>query len=370
MKIAIIRRRYTEYGGAEIFIERLTQQMALDGPSIISTEWNTKDKNINFIQAKDSGLSRKSRLVKFNQSVSKILKAKKFDIIQSHERMLGVDIFRAGDGVHASWLDKLSSESSFIKNFWLRHDGYHQEVLRLEKLMAQDSRIQFVANSSMTKNDLINYLNVPQNRIFTIKNGFDNSEIIPASLEEKIKSKINLGLNPDCPHILFVGSGFERKGAFFLAEAAKLLPNIQISIVGKDKKLSLLEKYINSQKLESRVFIRGPQKNINQYYESADVFCLPSLYDSFSNAVLEALAYGIPCVLTQNVGMHDAVSSFLAGHNCIRNPESIASAIDKTLGSIDQLSINARSLSNQYATNQPMTQWANLYKHVMDSKQS
>ncbi len=368
MKLAIIRRNYSDFGGAEIFINRLVEQLNLDDVSIISNNWPTKDPNTKFIQAHQSGFSRKSKLIHFNQTVAKIIHSHKFDVIQSHERMCGIDIFRAGDGVHASWIDKFSNESGFAKKLFLKHDPYHNEVIRLEKLMAKDERIKFVANSLMTKNDLINYLNVPQERIFTIKNGFDSSQISRPTTDEKFQAKKDLGINPELPFVLFVGSGYQRKGAFLLAKAAELLPNIQIGIIGKDKKIQQLKSDIQSKNLQNRLFIFGPQKNIANYFKAADIFCLPSLYDSFSNAVLEALAFGIPCILTSNVGMHDAVSNFFAGIGCERNPDSIAHAIESGIKNQNQLSDNALFLSQKYSSETPVKEWAKLYQLIMSTK--
>lgn len=368
MRLAIIRRSYSDFGGAEIFINRLLEQLNLEDVSIISSDWPSTSQKINYIHAGQPGFTRRSRLINFNKSVSEILKKHNFDIIQSHERMSGIDIFRAGDGVHASWLEKLSNESGFTKKFWLSQDSYHQEILRLEKLMAQDSRITFVANSAMTKNDLENYLNLSPNRIVTIKNGFDNSKIEPPSIEEKHDAKFNLGIDPDLPFVLFVGSGFQRKGAHLLVKVAEIYPNIQVGIVGKDKYLDQLINYVHRKKLQTRVFVYGPQKEIGRFYKAADIFCLPSLYDSFSNAVLEALAYGLPCVLTPNVGMHDAVNLFYAGTSCERNIESIADAIKKALNNQSQLSANALSLSNKYSSENSSEAWAMLYQSIMNSK--
>lgn len=368
MKLAIIRRTYSDFGGAEVFINRLVNSLNLDDVSIISNKWQTANPQTKFIWADHKGFTRKSRLIKFNQSVSEILNSQNFDIVQSHERMLGIDIFRAGDGVHASWIEKLSNESGYAKKVWLKHDPYHQEIIRLEKLMAQDDRITFVANSLMTRNDLINYLNLAPNRIVTIKNGFDNSNITPSSEKEKRVVKANLGINPDLPLILFIGSGFQRKGAFLLAKVAEVLPSIQIGIIGKDKALHKLTSEVHSKKLQDRIFIYGPQKDTKPYLQAADIFCLPSLYDSFSNAVLEALAYGLPCVLTPNVGMHDAVQLFFAGQSCSRNVESIAHSIEKALKNQEQLSMNALNLSKKYSTENPNKAWGELYQSIMNAK--
>ncbi len=79
--------------------------------------------------------------------------------------------------------------------------------------------------------------------------------------------------------------GFARKGAFELVQALKLLPAFQLIIVGKDKKLRKIHKLVHQYDLTNRVIITGPQHDVKPYLNAADIFCLPSSYDSFPNAV-------------------------------------------------------------------------------------
>jgi glycosyltransferase involved in cell wall biosynthesis len=128
--------------------------------------------------------------------------------------------------------------------------------------------------------------------------------------------------------VLFVGSGFERKGAFEIVEAIKLLPKFQAIIVGQDKKIQQLRNLARGHK----VLITGPQDDIQKYLDASDIFCLPSLYDSLPNAALEALCCGLPIVLTKDVGLAPHIEKNLAGVICKKDKHSIADALIKAWG--------------------------------------
>ena len=145
-----------------------------------------------------------------------------------------------------------------------------------------------------------------------IENGIDTRSFHPASASKKEASKKQLSLNPKLPVVLFVGSGFERKGAFEIVAAIKLLPKFQAIIVGQDKKINQLRDLARGH----NILVTGPQDNIQKYLDAADIFCLPSLYDSLPNAALEALCCGLPIVLTKDVGLAPHIVKNLAGVIC------------------------------------------------------
>ena len=134
MKIAIIRRKFTAFGGAENFILRASSGLSQLGINffIISELWKqnaNNSKNIHWIEAKSNGLFRFSKLLSFQKSVMKIIALNNFDLIQSHERLTGVDIYRLGDGIHAAWIDRMKKISPWYKKAWLSIDPYHQKII-------------------------------------------------------------------------------------------------------------------------------------------------------------------------------------------------------------------------------------------------
>ncbi|MFM8677622.1 MAG: glycosyltransferase, partial [Burkholderiaceae bacterium] len=131
MRLAIIRRRYNPYGGAERFIERLIPRLAQRNidTTILTEQWEKKSAEAKVIAVPVSGMSRAARFRSFNSQVTAQLAQQSaqgsgFDLIQSHERILGADIYRLGDGVHAAWVSRMQKESSGLRAFWLGMDSF------------------------------------------------------------------------------------------------------------------------------------------------------------------------------------------------------------------------------------------------------
>ena len=369
MKIAIIRRKFTAFGGAENFILRASSGLSQLGINffIISELWKRNShnsKNIHWIEAKSHGFFRFTKFIRFQKSVRKIIALNNFDLIQSHERLTGVDIYRLGDGIHAAWIDRLKEISPWYKKAWLSIDPYHQKIIRIEKEMSEDENLFYVANSDLVKKELYKYYKVPESRIKVIENGIDTGSFHPASPSKKEASKKQLALNPKFPVVLFVGSGFERKGAFEIVEAIKLLPKFQAIIVGQDKKIDQLRVLAHGH----NILVTGPQDNIQKYLDAADIFCLPSLYDSLPNAALEALCCGLPIVLTKDVGLAPHIVKNLAGVICKKDKHSIADALIKAWEKRKLFSKNALKAAKAFEIKNKNKEWFHLYNELLKNK--
>ncbi len=375
MKIAIIRRKFNPFGGAEQFITRTIQSLsAFDvHTSIIAESWQKNNdtsstSSQDWIEAIVTGSNRAAKFLSFNQSVATILSTNKFDLIQSHERLLGADIYRLGDGIHASWVARLAKVSPWYTKLWLKIDPYHRAVIRTEKKMAKEPNLTYVANSTLVQQELIDWYQVPKSRIVLIENGIDTTAFRPSSQAKKITEKTKLGLNPQLPTVLFIGSGFARKGAFELLEAINSLPDFQLIIVGYDKQLTRIKKRVKALQLEKRVLVTGPQSDVKPFLAVADCFCLPSLYDPFPNAVLEALCSALPVVVTDAVGIADAVTHHNAGMVCERQAASIAQALQLVWKNRVTMSDNALKLSKNYDLAKSSQQWLTLYNTLINNK--
>ncbi len=117
MKIALIRARYNPYGGAERFVARALRALAADRhePSevaVLARRWQDAEAaspgddvpTIRFVRCDPFYIGSVWRDASFATAVHARLQDECFDLVQSHERIAGLAIYRAGDGVHASWL--------------------------------------------------------------------------------------------------------------------------------------------------------------------------------------------------------------------------------------------------------------------------
>lgn len=375
MKIAIVRRKFNPFGGAEKFILRTLQSLSLLNieVTVIAESWTLPSgmqiaENIKTLLVSVTGFSRAAKFHRFNKNVASLLSKHHFDLIQSHERMLGADIYRLGDGVHAAWVKRLQSISPWLTRWWLSIDPYHQAVINTEAAMANDASLHFVANSPLVKLEIMTWYQVPEARVTLIENGIECAAFQPTPPDQKPAYRQALGLNPDLPTIVFIGSGFARKGAYELIKAVSTLENIQLLVVGGDKRINALRSLVKSLKLSDRVLVTGPQLDVKPYLAAADVFCLPSLYDSFPNAALEALCCGLPVIVTEGVGLAETVVAEHAGVLVRREPDDIARGIREALQQLTTMSRNAHALAQRYDMAIAMKKWQALYQTLLDAK--
>jgi UDP-glucose:(heptosyl)LPS alpha-1,3-glucosyltransferase len=374
MRLAIVRMAYSPFGGAETSIEQIRRALAARNENleltVLTKSWKksmgcpSSRIHQDIVELPVRGLTRAGQLKLFSKHVDAFVKTHHFDIIQSHERLSRCHIFRAGDGIHASWLKRLSLDRG-VPEFILKIDPYHRVVLSAERDMAQFDGPIFVANSPMVAREAEEVLGVPPNRIRHIPNMIDTSSVALPTPNERHRAKLNLNLNPNHPILLFVGSGFERKGAFHLVRAMSHLKDTQLVIVGKDRQTKKLQMLIHQLGLSHRVHIAGPQMDLLPYWYAADVFCLPSLYDSFPNAALEALAHGIPCVLSDGVGVVETFEAQGVAVKTTRDEVEIAHAVMTCLSNSGELAKRARVVAEHYTPKFVLPKWIDLYDEVM-----
>jgi len=383
MRLAIIRRRYNPFGGAERFIERLIPRLAQRNidTTILTEQWEQNSAEAKVIAVPVSGMSRAARFRSFNSQVTAQLAQQSaqgsgFDLIQSHERILGADIYRLGDGVHAAWVSRMQKESSGLRALWLGMDSFHRAVMQTESAMARDPNLHFVANSSLVQQELEDLLAVPEDRITLIPNGVDTQRFAPAMPSQKASARDELAqatglvIAPESLVVAVVGSGFSRKGIFLLIEACARLKECVLLICGKDKESGKTQSLIARLGAADRIALTGPLEDVRPLLWAADVFSLPSLYDPSSNAVLEALSCGVPVIVTRDVGMAWEITDADAGLICERSVASLMQALRKCEDAdrLRKMAYQARAFALRYDQGLIIEQWLNFYQTLRARK--
>jgi UDP-glucose:(heptosyl)LPS alpha-1,3-glucosyltransferase len=116
---------------------------------------------------------------------------------------------------------------------------------------------------------------------------------------------------------LLVGSGYARKGVGRAIEALAAVPSpAHLLVVGRDKHAARYLAQARHCGVAQRVTLAGAQTDPRPFYGAADAFVLPTLYDALSNAVLEALACGLPVVTSDRCGAGELVAAHGAGTVC------------------------------------------------------
>ncbi len=369
MNLAIIRWRIASSGGAERFIFDIAKAMAGRGVEVTLISEHcaqAADFQGRFIELPQSRGGRSGRFRQFQASVGDVLARHSFGLIQTHERLLTADIYRAGDGVHAAWFERLKKSRPWWRGAGMNFDPMHTMYRQTEMRMARESDMIFVANSTLVARELRDYLDLPEARIRLIENGVDLAFFAPPTPEQRIAARAALGLSDAGPVLAYVGSGFERKGAFQLVQALAEpnLRDVTAVIAGRDKAQTALIRLADRLGVMNRIVMTGPLADVRSVLHGADVFVLPTLYDPMPNAALEALATGLPVVTTPDAGIADAIGETGAGKVAPREPEALADAIAAVAGGLEAARQAALALRPRFELGASVAKWRALYEEL------
>lgn len=313
MKIAIIRQRYNPYGGAERFVERALGALVEEGAevSLITRSWAGASSGGFRLVECDPPYSRwlggrAARDRSFAMAAQQAMRDGAYDITQAHERIPGCTLFRAGDGVHAAWLRHRARALGALGRLGQSLSGFHRYVLGAERdLFAHPALRGVICNSRMVADEISDFYAVDRDRLAVIYNGVDTTVFHPDLADRyRLSTRAAAGIPPEVPVLLYVGSGFERKGVPGLLAAFAALPDsaTRLVVVGADRKLKAARTQAAGFGLADRVVFTGPLQDVRPWYGAADAFVLPTLYDPCPNAVLEALASGLPVLTSTTCG--------------------------------------------------------------------
>jgi len=380
MRIAVIRKKYTFHGGAEGFSSSFIERLADEGHEIhiFAIKWqaDSSHKNICFHKVPAVTFNSFFRDLSFAVSCMRLLKKqrKDFDIIQTHDKTLFQDIYRAGDGCHIEWLKQRRKRTGLLGKLSALINPYHWLILALERSILDGHKFKkIIAISEMVKNNIVDNYKVSPADIEVIYNGVDLDKFHPANrarFRDEIRRKHDVA-DTDFV-VLFMGSGFERKGVRYLVQAVESLTlPVTVMIVGKGPE----KKYTppSPQRNKGRIIFCGPQKDNYKYYAAADVFVFPTMYEPFGNVHLEALASGLPVITTKYSGGSEIIQEGVQGF-VMSEPEdtgAIAEKIRLLINDRERLKVmsnNARSLAEQFTFEKHIGRIRELYKSIIEEK--
>lgn len=309
LKLALIRGRYVEDGGAERFVARAVAalQDADLSITVFARDWPASGP-FAVEYCRPFYLGRVWRDRAFARCVCARLSRAEFDLVQSHERIACCDIYRAGDGVHREWLAQRARVLDPVRRRLLWLNPYHRHLLRAEAALFASPRLRAViCNSQMVRDEIQRHYGVAPEKLHVIYSGVDTEHFHPRLKAERDAVRARHSVPNDATVFLFVGSGFERKGLVATLAALARAPGAYLLVVGRDKHAQRYATRAQTWGIADRVRFLGRQADVRPYYGAADALVLPSLYDPFPNVALEAMACGLPLITSTQSGAAELV---------------------------------------------------------------
>jgi len=301
-------------------------------------------------------LGRTAQLLSLALRLPKIIEQAGCDLVLSFDRIPDCDVLRCGGGTHRGFLSRLGEEGGALGRLWQNTSAYHQTLLALEKRQYLSKRVKkIVAVSAEVKRDIMFNYGVPSDRISVLYNGVDHRRFHPekrAQSGQSVRARWNIPSH--APLVLFIGSGFRRKGLDRLLSIwnSPKLVSVYLLVVGSDARLGRYRAWADSIR-PGRIVFAGRQDKVENYYGAADMVALPSLQEAFGNVVLEALASGLPVLVSRAVGAAEILRGRLAG-GIVDRPGDAAELSAKLVSLLDKageesLRQEARSIGEAYS---------------------
>ena len=299
LSIGFVRRGYSSSGGAEAYLKRLAAGVCMRGHEaqlFTTAEWPQEEWSFGAL-TRIGGESP----MRFADELEQLRARVKCDVLMSLERVWNCDVYRAGDGVHRAWLNRRAQLASPLRRVADALNPKHLATLRLEQsLLGRGGARRVIANSQMVKTEIAQIYGYPATHIDLVPNGVP-VEQFHRSEEQRAKTRAELGLADDDIAVLFVGSGWERKGLRYAVQSVDAVANerMRLLVAGKGNDEAAFT--------SPAVRFLGVRSDLPALYGAADVFLLPTIYDPFSNASLEAIAAGLPVITTRANGCAETI---------------------------------------------------------------
>ena len=367
--IGLVHTRFSPIGGVENYINKLV-------PDLLNRNWEIHYFTGKIEQPIFPGMTLYnipiirgtsiSRMLSFAYGARKTVRQVNLPLVMGFGRTIYQDIYRDGSGCF------LDYQKHTIKRF---NSLYKASYLHLERKRFNDPHLQkVIAISNMVKEQIVRRYNLSPDKIEVVYTGINPRKLNPSFKEKKIQLKEQMELPKDTLMLLFIGNEFERKGLQYLIEAFASLPSqlpITLLVAGKDKHERKYRRLAQTKGCSKSIYFLGYQDDVGRLYAVADLFVFPSLFDPFSNVVLESLCSGTPVITGPQVGASELIDH---GNNGFVVPdyktETLADAILKFYysGKKESMAENAHHAAAVYHWDYHMDAVERIFLDVLEQK--
>ncbi len=330
-RIALLLPRLSRYGGSEGFAWRLAECLTAAGHAveyICARQESPAPAGVTVRRVGRFGLTRVEKMLWFALAAEQVRRKGRYALSIGLGKSLHQDILRIGGGPlpvfweksKRAWPEGLSQNWKMLRRRMAPSNTLTRIIER--RALARTPRI--VAVSHLV-GDWIRqaYPFVEQERIQVIYNRPDLSRFQPAGPELRIRQKQAYGIDPTAVVVGTAATNFALKGTGFLIRALAQLPdNFHLLVAGGRDPHRLL-RLAQEQGLAGRVHFPGKVSDMPGFYAACDLFALPTFYDACSNAVLEAMASGLPAIS----GKDNGSAYFLPPERVLEDPAEVPALV-------------------------------------------
>ncbi len=238
------------------------------------------------------------KIFEYNKELFKIFKKEKYKIVHSHINTLSIFPLRIAKKANIP-VRIAHSHSTSNKKEWKRN--LIKQLLRpFSKMYATD----YMCCSEFAGRWLFGDKEFDKGNVYLLNNAIDVDKF---KYDEKIRKmkREELGINKDTLVIGHIGRFVSQKNHTFLIDIFKEIhrqnKNTTLLLVGQGPLKKTIEEKVKVLNLENSVIFLGQREDVNDLYQTMDVFVLPSLYEGLPVVGVEAQASGLLCMFSTDM---------------------------------------------------------------------
>ena len=308
-KIAVVIPKYGLVGGAEQFAAELTGQLCNRTDytfQVFANQWEGNTCAVSFQKIPIVSFPKFLTTLSFAWFVRRRLRQAPFDLVHSHERIFEADLFTLHGIPHRYWIEHVRKKKSMSL--------YDLGTAWVENKLVMESRCKkFIAVSELTRQIFLNEYPVDPARVTVIHPGVHLPDY-PAADKNDLRAAVRRkhGVGDQDTLIVFASMNFEIKGLddilLSLGRLHGRFGRVKLMVAGKGD----LKKYANlaaEAGISDDVIFAGvlDRNQMNDMYLAGDLYIMLSKFDTFGMVVLEAMAAGLPVIVSGRVGAKDLV---------------------------------------------------------------
>jgi UDP-glucose:(heptosyl)LPS alpha-1,3-glucosyltransferase len=341
MEIGLVKRSFRLHGGGERQVGYLIEGLLAQGHAVhLFSEQpplTEQPEGVTCHILPAIPVPRAFRALGWALVVRSALRRAGLTVVQSFDRTLGQQIYRAGEGVHWEWLQRKRQSLPALARGWSHLSLFDRVMLALERRVFCETPM-IIANSQRGQQEIADHYGIPPTRMLTIYNGVD-ADRFNAGVRRRFREAQRAAWRVSVADVvlLLVGSGFHRKGLGYVIEALGELHRrgitcVRLVVVGKGH-VTPYQRLARKVSVANLVRFEGHRADVERCYAGADLFVLPTLYDPFANACLEAMACGLPVLTTAANGAAELLQDGVNGRVLGDTPsaETLADAVQSLL---------------------------------------
>ena len=317
MRVALTIFKYFPYGGIQRDMMKIARALTARGheAKIFTLRWEAPELDdsdaLSYQVLPIIGLPRHVQYEHFAEHVRDAVAEQEFDLVVGFNKMAGLDVYYAGD---SCYVEKAHNQRSAAYRLLPRFKSF---VAQERAVFAAESTTQILTISNVEVPRYRHHYRTQAERFHPLPPGIERDRVAPANQAElRQKFRAELGLDPDDLMVLFIGSGFKKKGLDRALLAIADLPvatrkRVRFFVIGRDKP-EAFERMADRLGLEVTFFAEG-RDDVPNFLFSADALIHPAYDENAGMVIVEAILAGLPVLATRNCGYAQYIDQFQAG---------------------------------------------------------